>query len=110
MAKQHALLGSVLVLAPLVIGSAACVSRNPNTANHWSFESVETSVRQHVFGHASSDANALEDAYAADRENICKTFSRHVMNDNPDNPLLPRAPSEPVEYELPPGGFQPSGN
>ena len=33
------------------------------------------------------------------------------MNDNPDNPLLPRAPSDPgPEYELPPGGFQPSGN
>ena len=116
MAKQHALLGSLLVLAPLVVGSAACVSRNPNWNNHWSFESVETSVRKHVFGHASSDENALRDAYYADYENIVKTFSRHVMNDNPDNPLLPHASTSDgflrtsEDYELPPGGFQPTGN
>jgi hypothetical protein len=112
MAKR-ALLG--LALAPLVLGTSACVSRNPNVANHWSIESVETSIRQHVFGHASSDANALRDAYYDDADNVLTTFSRHVMNDNQDNPLLPRTTGLGIlptsrDYELPAGGYQSSGN
>jgi hypothetical protein len=98
----------------LLIGTTGCVSRNANVANHWSFESVETSVRQHIFGHSSSDSNALRDAYMADAENVLETISRHFMNDNPDNPLLP--PREGLnllptakDYELPEGGYRSSG-
>jgi len=106
---KRALLG--LALVPLALGASGCVSRNANVANHWSLESAETSIRQHIFGHASSDANALRDAYYADLENVVKTFSRHVMNENPDNPLLPRSQRNSLlsaTYELPPGGYESS--
>ena len=110
---KHALLG--LALVPLCLGTSSCVSRNPNVANHWSFESVETSLRTHFLGHASSDSNALRDAYMSDAENVLKTLGRHMMHENPDNPLLPQRQGLGLlptsrDYELPEGGYQSSGN
>ncbi len=105
---KHALLGLALVTL-----TTSCVSRNPNVANHWSFESVETSFRQHIFGHASSDYNALRDAYMSDAENVLTTLGRHFMHENPDNPLIPRRKGLGIlptsnDYELPEGGYQSS--
>jgi hypothetical protein len=109
---EHALIGLAMALG--AFGAAGCVASNPAATNHWAFESVEGSIRQHVFGHTSSDENALRDAYRADAQNVVETLGRHFMHQNRDNPFHGEYEGlglfrESHEYELPAGGFQPTG-
>jgi hypothetical protein len=111
-ASEHARIGLAVALGAL--GAASCVASNPNASNHWAFESVEGSIRQHIFGHTSSDENALRDAYREDAQNVVETVGRHFMHENRDNPFLAEHEGlglfrESHEYELPEAGFQPSG-
>jgi hypothetical protein len=78
---QNALLGAAL----LALGLASCRSIEAN--NHWRPESVITSAKYQFFGTLPLEWSAFKEGVAGGTGHVAKTFRRHLLNNNPDNPL-----------------------
>jgi len=78
----------LLLASALVLG--ACASSNPDYTSHWNAGYAGESA-EHAFTGYDSDMDGTR--YEYEREGaagIALTLRRHVMNDNPNNPLQMR--------------------
>jgi hypothetical protein len=68
--------------------------------NHWHINSVSGRIGYHVFGYESQRGGYLGQVMDDQRHSLL-TLRRHLLNDNPDNPLLPQPTPAPYRPEPP---------
>ena len=80
-------------------GLAACLllvacqsSTSGPRDNHWNIESVGPRVTAYFMGYDAETDGSWKDFQTREKQDINLTFSRHLMNDNPNNPM---------EHEIP---------
>ena len=78
----------LLLASALVLG--ACASSNPDYTSHWNAGYAGESA-EHTFTGFDSEVDDSRYQHASDgAASIALTIRRHVMNDNPNNPLQMR--------------------
>lgn len=73
--------------------------------NHWHIDSVGPRVEQALLGHQNADGYELVYNVRQDMGDIGVTLKRHLMHDNPSNPLLPQSSKPAPKPELPDRDF-----
>jgi hypothetical protein len=94
-------LGSLVLLAL----TSACTTPAYET-NHWHFNSVGPRMTYQFFGYRQSRDGDYASFLARDMSAAGTTFRRHLVNDNPTNPLMPRATKPPYRPEPPKVEFE----
>lgn len=97
---------SLGALALLGLLAASC-STPAYENNHWHINSVSPRMGYHFLGYRQSIDGDYSGKFAGDMHDVGRTLSRHLINDNDENPLLPQPvptpyrPSPPnVEFKV----------
>lgn len=90
----------LFIAASAAITLASC-SAGPNRAkDHWSAHSVGPRMSRAFLGYQSDvDGEYLDYAWS-NKQSINKTISRHLLNDNPDNPFTMSAETPSTQRPL----------
>lgn len=80
----------------LVAALTGCQSATSTQNNHWHVDSIGPRVAYHAFGYRSDEGSYL-DRLRADRRALSVTLQRHILSDNPYNPLLPQPRTPPYQ-------------
>ena len=91
-------LSAVCLVSALALSSC---SSSPQANNHWHIDSVGPRVEQTFFGHQTQSGGELAGYVGQDFGSIGVTLKRHLMHDNPSNPLLPQSTKPAPKPQLP---------
>ena len=95
-------LGARAVLALLAPSCSTPAYEN----NHWHLNHIAPRVGYHFFGYRPSVDGPYTEKLWSDVGDIGLTLRRHLVGDNPENPLLPRPTSSPYRPQPPDVEFQ----
>lgn len=96
--KRNALPLLSLGLASLLLG--ACSSPTGAYASHWNPESVGERLEYHFLGVPPQSGIGIVEHTVQESDAIILTIRRHILNDNPTNPLQTH-PYEPGDAYIP---------
>ena len=96
--KRTALPLLSLGLASLLLG--ACASPTGSYASHWNPESVGERLQYHFLGLPPQSGVGIKEHTLSESEALILTVRRHLLNDNPTNPLQIH-PYEPGDDYIP---------
>ena len=91
-------------LSAVCLVSALCLSScssSPQANNHWHIDSVGPRIEKAFMGHQNADEFELARNVHADLGDIGVSLKRHLMHDNPSNPLLPQSSRPSPKPQLP---------
>ena len=91
-------LSLVCLVSALSLSSCAT---SPQAHNHWHIDSTGPRVGLMFLGHESNDGYELSSQIGGDMSDIGLTLKRHLMHDNPSNPLLPHSTKPAPKPQLP---------
>jgi hypothetical protein len=86
--KHLATLAAPLAVLGLALGTASC-NTSANANNHWHVDNVGTRMSYHFTGDLLANDRIFKEEAQRDVGDVGLTLSRHLMNDDPYNPLLP---------------------
>ena len=78
--------------------------------NHWHVSSVGPRVAYHFFGYDQTMDGDYSNRLHADMSSIGLTVRRHLLNDDPYNPLVPHPPIKPFRPQPPSVEFEVANN
>lgn len=91
-------LSLVCLVSALTLSSCAT---SPQAHNHWHIDSIGPRISLMFMGHESDDGYMLMRHMGNDASDIGTTLQRHLMHDNPSNPLLPHSTKPAPKPTLP---------
>jgi hypothetical protein len=92
-------------LTLIAVAAATCLFAGCQTPgledNHWHVSSVGPDIAYYFFGYNETMDGSYGNRFGMDMSSIGLTFRRHVLNDNPYNPLEPEPAHAPYRPEPP---------
>jgi hypothetical protein len=86
--KLHQILGSTAGLCALAaLSLGACRTPTLQQSNHWRIDSIGPRVSYHFFGYVGERDGPVGGYEKRELKSIGLTLRRHLLNDNPSNPL-----------------------
>jgi len=98
--KHLSLVRPALVCLVSALAFSSCAS-STQANNHWHIDSIGPRVDEAFLGHQPVDGAEYYRQVRDDMASILVTLQRHLLNDNPTNPLLPRSSRPAPKPELP---------
>jgi hypothetical protein len=95
--KRPTLRGSFLGAAALVALAAAGCTTPDYENNHWHINHVAPRIAYHFAGYRQSVDGPYIEKLGEDMEDVQLTLLRHLLNYNPENPLMPVPTPKPYQ-------------